>query len=94
MPKSSLLSDLKETPKLVHRDCKFVKVINSLDDLSEQKALHDAISLIRKDTGNGQGKTYSSVWLTKIMRKNGFNISVSAIQRHVNKECSCVEHSE
>lgn len=94
MPKRSLIADLKEAPKLAQRECKFVKVVSSLDDKSEQDALNNAISLIRKDTGSGHGKTYSSVWLTRIMRKNGFNISVSAIQRHVNKECSCVEHSE
>jgi len=93
MPKSSLLSDLQAAPKLLHRDCKFVKVVNAVEDKNEQKALHDAILLIRQDTGSGHGKTYSSVWLTRIMRKNGINISVSAIQRHVNKECSCVEHN-
>ena len=94
MPKSSLISDLQAAPKVLNRECKFVKVVNSLKDESERKALHDAISLIRGDTGSGHGKTYSSVWLARIMRKNALNISVSGIQRHVNKERSCVEHSE
>jgi hypothetical protein len=94
MSKSSLISDLQAAPKVLNRECKFIKILNSLKDESEQKALYDAISLIRKDTGSGHGKTYSTVWLARIMRKNKLNISVSAIQRHVNKECSCVEHSE
>lgn len=91
---SSLLSDLKNPPKDRQTSCKFAKVVEALEDKDEQAALTNAITLIRKDTGSGHGKTYSSVWLARIMKKNGMNISVSGIQRHVNKECSCVEHSE
>ena len=91
---SSLLVDLKNPPKERQSACKFAKVVNALANKEEQDALKSAITLIRKDTGSGHGKTYSSVWLARIMKKNGMLISVSGIQRHVNKECSCVEHSE
>lgn len=68
--------------------CKFIQVLNQLDE-EDQSNVASAIDLIRNDTGMGKSKQYSTSWLTKILRSFGHDISMSSIQRHVNKECSC-----
>lgn len=68
--------------------CKFTQVRNSLTD-DEREALDKAVAGIRQDAGLGKAKKYSTSWLTKVLRSFGHNVSVSTIQRHVNKECSC-----
>ena len=67
---------------------KFTQVINKLE-IEEQEALDKAVSCIRDDAGLGKAKTYSTTWLTRVLRNFGYTISVSTVQRHVNKECSC-----
>lgn len=68
--------------------CKFTQVRNTLTD-EEREALDKAVSGIRQDAGLGKAKKYSTSWLTKVLRSFGHDVSVSTIQRHVNKECSC-----
>ena len=68
--------------------CKFMQVRNTLTD-EEREALDKAVSGIRQDAGLGKAKKYSTSWLTKVLRSFGHDVSVSTIQRHVNKECAC-----
>lgn len=68
--------------------CKFTQVRTRLSE-DEQKALDNAVESIRLDAGVGKAKTFSATWLTKVLRTFGHPISVSTVQRHVNKECSC-----
>jgi hypothetical protein len=68
--------------------CKFMQVRNALSD-EEREALDKAVVGIRQDAGLGKAKKYSTSWLTKVLRNFGYDVSVSTIQRHVNKECSC-----
>lgn len=68
--------------------CKFSQVRMQLEK-EEQDALDKAVDGIREDMGLGKAKTYSATWLTKVLKNYGYSISVSTVQRHVNKECSC-----
>lgn len=89
--KSSLLQDL-----LAPRDnstadsCKYTRAKLQASP-EEQEALDRAVELIREDNGLGKSKTYSASWLTKVMRQHGYKVSLSTIQRHVNKECCCYQ---
>lgn len=68
--------------------CKFTKIREQLT-AEEQAALDKAVNGIREDAGLGKAKTYSTTWLTRVLRNFGYTISVSTVQRHVNKECAC-----
>ena len=68
--------------------CKFTQVRGKLTE-EEQTALDKAVDNIRTDAGVGKAKTFSASWLTKVLRSFGHPISLSTVQRHVNKECSC-----
>lgn len=68
--------------------CKFTQIRELLDD-EEQQALDKAVDGIRQDAGMGKSKRYSTVWLSKVLGSFGHYVSVSTVQRHVNKECSC-----
>lgn len=68
--------------------CKFSRVRAQLAP-DEQEALDRAVAGIREDANLGKAKTYSTTWLAKVLRNYGNDISVSTVQRHVNKECSC-----
>lgn len=87
--RSALLEDL-ETPRVDYAGgpCKF-KVIKDDMDEEEQSGVDRAVEKVRHDRGSGRSKAHSSTWLTKMLRKNGYSISVSTVQRHVNKECPC-----
>lgn len=89
MDKSSLLTDLTNQSKVSKNyPCKVGRLFESLEG-EERDALTKAIELIRSSSFNGRNRSHSSVWLAKVLRKNGYQISVSTVQRHVNKECSC-----
>jgi hypothetical protein len=89
--KTSLLADLL-TPRdnATADSCKFTRTKIKMSE-EEQDALERAVGLIRQDNGLGKSKTYSASWLTKVMRQHGYNVSISTIQRHVNKECCCYQ---
>lgn len=89
MADKSLIADLAIPPKSEVGSCKLQKLIEGMPD-NEQEAVKNAVELIRSDHGNGHGRVYTTTWLTRILKKNGLTISVSAVQRHVNKECACV----
>jgi hypothetical protein len=89
MSDSSLLADLLGLPKQEKNLCKLQKIIDQMTP-DEQEAMNRAVELIREDHGNGHGRVYTTTWLSKILRKNNINVSLSVIQRHVNKECGCV----
>ena len=94
MDKSSLLTDLttqSKEPK--NYPCKIGRLVLSLEG-DEREALVKAIHLIRSSSFNGKNRSHSSVWLAKVLRKNGYQVSVSTVQRHVNKECSCDQSEE
>lgn len=89
--KSSLLADLLSPRDNTSSDtCKFTRTKMKMTP-EEQDAIDQAIGLIREDNGLGKSKTYSASWLTKVMRQHGYNVSISTIQRHVNKECCCYQ---
>jgi hypothetical protein len=91
---SSLLNDLTNQSKEVkYYPCKTGRLIEALTG-DEHAALVKAIDLIRLSRLHGKNRSHSSVWLAKVLRKNGYSISVSTIQRHVNKECSCDQSEE
>ncbi len=87
--KSSLSADLEAPPpSFVTGACK-IKIISEGLDEEDRVSLENAVERIRNDRGQGRSKAYSATWLTKMLRRNGHNISVSTVQRHVNKECPC-----
>jgi hypothetical protein len=88
---STLLRDLLSPRDGATSDtCKFTRA-KEKTTAEEQEALDRAVDLIRGDNGLGKSKTYSASWLTKVMKQNGYNVSISTIQRHVNKECCCYQ---
>lgn len=88
---SNLLKDLLAPRDGATSDtCKFTRA-KQATSAEEQEALDRAIDLIRQDNGLGKSKTYSASWLTKVMKQNGYKVSISTIQRHVNKECCCYQ---
>lgn len=89
--KSSLLDALLNPKDDATSDtCKFTRTKMKMSS-DEQEAIDRAIELIREDNGLGKSKTYSASWLTKVMRQHGYNVSISTIQRHVNKDCCCYQ---
>lgn len=87
--KSSLSADLEAPPPSVTTGACKIKIIKDNLDEEDQTSLDNAIERIRNDRGQGRSKAYSATWLTKMLRRNGHDISVSTVQRHVNKECPC-----
>jgi hypothetical protein len=89
MSDNSLIEAL-QTPKdaTTQLSCKFMQVRNTLST-EEREALDKAVDGIRQDAGLGKAKKYSASWLAKVLRSFGHDVSVSTVQRHVNKECSC-----
>ena len=89
MDSTSLINDLlnpqKETIKV---SCKLGKLLEGLAE-DERNALDKSIVQVRSCMDQGKTKVYSSVWLSKVLRKHGYHISTSTVTRHVNKECSC-----
>lgn len=87
--RSKLLEDL-EAPiiRQYSGPCKFALVVMQMDE-EDKQGIERAIERVRNDLGQGKSKAYSSSWLTKMLRKNGYDISISTVQRHVNKECPC-----
>lgn len=89
--KTSLLDALLSPRTNLSADaCKFSRTVARMST-EEQEAINRAIDLIREDNGLGKSKSYSASWLTKVMRQHGYNVSISTIQRHVNKECCCYQ---
>jgi len=86
----SALSDALKAPRhpAGANACKFMQVFNVLDE-EDKTNIGESILLIRNDISMGKSKQYSTSWLAKILRSVGHDISVSSVQRHVNKECSC-----
>ena len=89
MDNSSLLNDLlNPTKEITQQKCKVGRILDSFPE-DTLDAMNKSIALIRTTQYQGKNKTYSSVWLSKVLRKNGYPISPSTVQRHVNKECNC-----
>lgn len=94
MDNSSLITDLLNPQKETKQtSCKLGKLLSTLSS-EESDAMNKALEMIRTSQYQGKNKTYSSVWLSKVLRKNGYPMSPSTVQRHVNKECSCDQLSE
>lgn len=89
MESNSLVEALK-TPQThgVGVNCKFTQIRDILSD-EEKEALDKAVDGIRQDAGMGKSKRFSASWLSKVLDSFGHFVSVSTVQRHVNKECSC-----
>lgn len=92
--KSSLLQDLLAPRDTATADsCRYTREMLKTTP-EEQEALDRAIELVRADSNLGKSKTYSASWLTKVMKQNGYNVSLSTIQRHINKECCCYQGAQ
>ena len=93
-PRSPLLEALTapRTERSI-KQCKLSIITNKMDD-EHREAIERAIDLIREDDGQGRSKAYSVSWLTGALRKNGYSISMSTIQRHINGECPCERITE
>ena len=85
----SLIADLESTPPVYSGGVCKIKII--CDDMDQEKkdSIDRAVEKVRNDRGQGRSKVHSATWLTKVLRKHGYDISVSTVQRHVNKECPC-----
>jgi hypothetical protein len=92
--RSSLLEALT-TPRTEHSvgQCKLSVIVGKMD-AEHKEAIDRAIELIREDDGQGRSKAYSVSWLTGALRKNGYSISMSTIQRHINGDCPCERTTE
>lgn len=89
MSENSLINALQSpNDPAIKPTCKFTQVRNNLTD-EEREALDKAVDGIRQDAGLGKAKKYSTSWLAKVLRSFGYDVSISTVQRHVNKECSC-----
>ncbi len=84
-----LLSELR-TPRNDHSSVKCKLSVVKADMPKEvQDAIDESIERIRNDKGQGKSKTYSVTWLHRVLMQSGYSVSVSTIQRHVNKGCAC-----
>jgi hypothetical protein len=73
-------------PKL---PCKVGLLIAALPE-DEAEALRQAVERVRASTSQqGRNRVYSSVWLSKVLKKHGHLVGNSTVLRHVNKECNC-----
>lgn len=87
--KRSLSEDLNAPPApRVGGACK-IRIIWEELDSEDRESLERAVDRVREDRGQGRSKAYSTIWLTKLLKSHGFDVSVSTVQRHVNKECAC-----
>lgn len=91
---SSLSDDLLQPQREVKRvPCKLGTILAQLPE-DESAALNQAVSQLRSSTAQGRNRVHSSVWLSKVLKKHGYPVAVSTIQRHVNKECACEQLGE
>jgi len=89
LSKDSLIADLQNPLQNVkNAPCKLGRILLDVSD-AEREQLDKSIETIRNDSAQAKNKVYSSVWLSKVLRSHGYGISVSTVQRHVNKECFC-----
>ena len=89
MSKESLIESLQNPLQSIKvTPCKLGRILLELAD-AECEQLRKSIETIRQDSAQAKNKVYSSVWLSKVLRSHGYGISVSTVQRHVNKECFC-----
>lgn len=89
MSKSGLASDLTgRSESDVRTACAVTRLLQSLEG-DDKEALESAIKKIREDTASGRAKVYSSSWLSGVLRKNGYSISASTINRHMKGGCGC-----
>ncbi len=89
MSKESLIESLQNPLRSVKTTpCKLGRILLDISD-AEREQLNKSIETIRNDSAQAKNKVYSSVWLSKVLRSHGYGISVSTVQRHVNKECFC-----
>jgi hypothetical protein len=87
--RSSLKDDLEAPPVNYYGGLCKMKIIYDSLDKEDQESFERSVERVRNDRGQGRSRAYSATWFTKVLRKNGHNISVSTVQRHVNKECPC-----
>jgi hypothetical protein len=92
--KSSLSADLDAPPPNYTMGVCKIKIICETVDEDDKLSIDRAVEKVRTDRGQGRSKAHSSTWLTKMLRKNGHDISVSTVQRHINKECACERTGE
>lgn len=87
---SNSLVEALNTPQVhgIGVNCKFTQIRDILSN-EEKEALDKAVDGIRQDAGMGKSKRFSASWLSKVLDSFGHFVSVSTVQRHVNKECSC-----
>ncbi len=86
---SGLIKDLLDRQvNPVRQKCSFTQIKESMSE-EERKAVENAESSIRSDTGNGRAKAFSCTWLSDVLTKHGHAISASTISRHMTGRCGC-----
>jgi len=87
--KRSLSEDLETPPQNIGGGICKIRIIWETVDEADRTAIEKAVERVRADRGQGRAKAYSTVWLTKMLRSHGHDVSTSTVLRHVNKECAC-----
>ena len=91
MSKSNLLEDLTTSKPSAVKQCGIAK---AMQDMSEDEitALNQAFDKIRQKNvspSSIQTSGYTYRWLTDILKKNGFDITVRVVEKHSRKLCAC-----
>lgn len=87
--KHSLKDDLEAPPTIAYGGLCKIKTIKDSLDAEDKESLERSIERVRDSKNQTRSRAYSAIWLTKILQRNGHEISVSTVRRHINKECPC-----
>lgn len=91
MSKSNLLDDLINTTPSTAKQCGIAKAIQKMSE-DEVVALNQAFDKIRQKNvspSSIQTSGYTYRWLTEILKKNGFDVTVRVVEKHSRKLCAC-----
>lgn len=91
MSKNSLLEDLTNATPSATKQCGIAKAMQSMSE-DEIVALNQAFDKIRQKNvspSSIQTSGYTYRWLTDILKKNGFDITVRVVEKHSRKLCAC-----
>jgi len=78
----SLKDEILKHPSNGNRHCHAGAIIQSLTD-EDREALDTVLPRIGQEPG------YTTVWLLKILKNEGFTIGENTLRRHLRGECIC-----
>ena len=91
MEKSSLLDDLSNATPVSAKQCGIAKARQSMTN-EESIALEQAFDKIRQKNSSPssiQTSGYTYKWLTDVLKKNGFDVSLRVVEKHSRRMCGC-----